>query len=146
MTTGEPWNIHPKPVEEAADIMLSEFSEGSRRLLANTPKYLLDSFRLGWGKCIRNRLGLWNYYNNSPIPREAVHLYAEGESALILETMWGKLQADERYRGLLKNPDTGNQLPEEVRNLDVGQYLQKKSYYDSLVEDFNKSVKCRSPE
>ena len=134
------------PLEEAADKMLSDFSEGSKRLLANTPKYLLDSFRLSWGKCIRNRLGLWNYYNNSPIPREDVHQYAEGESALILETMWVKLQAGERYRGLLKDPNTGNQLPEEMRNLEMGQYLQKKSYYDGLVEEFTKLVKSHSPK
>ncbi len=146
MTTEKPWDIHPMPIGKAADIILSDFSEGSRRLLANTPKYLLNSFYLTWGKCIRNRLGLWNYYNNSPIPREAVHLYTEGESALILETMWGKLQADERYRGLLKDPNTGTQLPEEIRNLEVWQYLQKKSYYDGLVEEFTKRIKSCSPK
>ena len=141
MATEKPWNIHLMPIGEAAEIMLSEFSEGSRRLLANTPKYLLHSFHLGWGKCIRNRLGLWNYYNNSPIPREAVHLYAEVESALILETMWEKLQADERYRDLLRDPNTGDQLPEEIRNVGVGQYSQKASFYDGLVEEFKKGGK-----
>ncbi len=136
MTTEKPWKKHPMPIGEAADTMLSEFSEKSRLLLANTPKYLLGTFNLGWGLFIRDRLGLWNYYLSSPIPREAVHLYAEGESSLILEMMWEKLQGDERYLGLLRDPTTGDQLPEEMRDIDFGQYLQKTSYYNGLVKAF----------
>jgi hypothetical protein len=119
------------PLQQAVEEVLSHLSEVDKKLVANSPKYLLISFHLGLGMAIRNGLGLWNYYPDSN--------YADAESNRILEALWEVLQSDNRYKGVLRNPETGDELPEELRAIDLGQYWKGKSYYDSLIKEFTVS-------
>lgn len=122
------WGKYPMAMSEAVSETLLHMSDETKRLVANSPKYMLVAFHLTLGLAIRNGLGLWNYFPNSN--------NADAESHRILEALWESLQSDKRYRDVLRNPETGDELPEELKNVDIMQYWKRKSHYDSLVKEF----------
>lgn len=128
-TDEKPWKQYPMLLEEAVEEVLLHMSEGTKRRVANSPKYLLSSFNLGLGLTIKNGLGLSTQFPDSNL--------ADAELFKIMEGVWESLQKDRRYKDVLRNPETGDELPEELRNVNLTQYTERKFFYDNLAREFH---------
>jgi hypothetical protein len=135
----------PLPMEEAVSIVISEMSHDNKMLIANTPKCMLGSFHLSYGLYIRNKFQLWKYSEelNEELKAKAGNEkilrrvnFADLISPSIVEAVWEELQRDESLRGVLRDPHTGKELPEEWRNgeRDIFDILKLRGY-----QRFNRS-------
>jgi hypothetical protein len=122
----------PIPEEEAASIIISELPEKDKKTIANTPKGLLIAFHFGLGMYIRNKFQMGSYwrelYENDYRKldekrkqqgrRPGIYPGPDSWSSVVIEAVWEELQKDTTLWDFLKDPDTGEALPEEWRNLD----------------------------
>jgi hypothetical protein len=83
----------PTSVDEAAERLVAELDEASRKKVRETPRDKLLQFHMGWGMGIRNSFGLWQ--GNTPLLKSCGEpLHPDACSTVIIEAVWERLQRD----------------------------------------------------
>jgi hypothetical protein len=87
----------PTTLEDAVAGILSRLSEQDKQTLRETPKKDLIMFHMGWGRSIRNNLGLWG--ENEALLKSACGgklCHPDDASMRIMEGVWEALHHAER--------------------------------------------------
>ncbi len=134
----KPWKQWPIPLEEAAEEVLLHISEGTKKKVANSPKGALLLFNDCLGLYIRNNLSLWAYFSG----REATEQHPDRISLFIIEALWKRLQQYDCYKGVLRDPKSGIELPEELKN--IGIWTATKPSEWAILSDFMQYWKATS--
>lgn len=83
----------PATVDAAADLLVSELDEASKKTVRETPKDKLFRFHMGWGMGIRNAFGLWRG-NGSLLQSCGEPIHPDHCSGVIIQAVWERLQKD----------------------------------------------------
>jgi hypothetical protein len=106
----KPWKKYPMTRAEAVQEVLLHLLDDTKKELANTSKGGLTKLHHGLGTYIRNGLGLWKYYTKNP--KAAIGETTDGESWILIKDAWEYLQTHGNYKDILRDPRTGEQLPD----------------------------------
>lgn len=87
--------------------------------VANYPRGALAFFDRGLGMYVRNNLGLWAYAKMEP------GFNPGWKWRFIAEAMWDRLNELGTFKDILRDPNTGEELPEEFRYLNYAEYYVK---------------------
>ena len=84
---------HPKSIDEAVELLLTDLSERGRLAIRNMAEEELSSVHLSLGNYIRNEFGLWG--DNEELLKaccpDGAPRNADGASAVIMRALWRKL-------------------------------------------------------
>lgn len=83
----------PASVDEAAERLVSELDEASKKKVRETPRDKLIQFHMGWGMGIRNTFGLWQG-NTSLLKSCGEPIHPDSCSGIIIGAVWERLQRD----------------------------------------------------
>ena len=85
---------HPKSIDEAIELLLSELPERDKEAIRNIAEEQLSSLHLSLGNYIRNEFGLW--WNNEELLKvccpDSSLQNADDASAVIIKALWWVLQ------------------------------------------------------
>lgn len=82
----------PTTLEEAVDTLITELSDADKALLRNTAEKDLIRFHRGWGRAIRNGMGLWG--GNRLLMESCGSTHPDSASSVIIHAVWQECRLD----------------------------------------------------